>query len=186
MILADDLGHGDLGAYGQKLITTPRIDQLAAEGLRFTDAYSTAAVCAPSRCSLLTGLHTGHSAVRANPSGAPGALKAGDTTFAEVLRTRGYDRGDREVGLRTGGGRPAQPPQLPWFRGVLRIHRPRARARVLPAVPVAQRCEGDDRRQRGRREGRLRTPPTAGGRWNATGPTGAARPATARRSRSAE
>ncbi|MEU9256467.1 sulfatase-like hydrolase/transferase [Streptomyces sp. NPDC048270] len=90
VILADDLGYGDLGAYGQKLITTPRIDRLAAEGLRFTDAYSTAAVCAPSRCSLLTGLHTGHSAVRANPNGAPGALKAGDTTFAEVLRARGY------------------------------------------------------------------------------------------------
>ncbi|MFF1342013.1 sulfatase-like hydrolase/transferase [Streptomyces sp. NPDC058290] len=90
VILADDLGYGDLGAYGQKLITTPRIDRLAAEGLKFTDAYSTAAVCAPSRCSLLTGLHTGHSAVRANPDGAPGALKTGDTTFAEVLRARGY------------------------------------------------------------------------------------------------
>ncbi|MER6778550.1 MULTISPECIES: arylsulfatase [unclassified Streptomyces] len=90
VILADDLGYGDLGAYGQQLITTPRIDRLAAEGLKFTDAYSTAAVCAPSRCSLLTGLHTGHSAVRANPDGAPGALKAGDTTFAEVLRARGY------------------------------------------------------------------------------------------------
>ncbi|MFI6006730.1 sulfatase-like hydrolase/transferase [Streptomyces sp. NPDC051366] len=76
--------------YGQKLITTPRIDRLAAEGLKFTDAYFTAAVCAPSRASLLTGLHTGHSAVRANPDGAPGALKAGDTTFAEVLRARGY------------------------------------------------------------------------------------------------
>ncbi|MEV0992576.1 sulfatase-like hydrolase/transferase [Streptomyces sp. NPDC049949] len=73
VILADDLGYGDLGAYGQQLITTPRIDRLAAEGLKFTDAYATAAVCAPSRCSLLTGLHTGHSAVRANPDGAPGA-----------------------------------------------------------------------------------------------------------------
>ncbi|MFF3724100.1 sulfatase-like hydrolase/transferase [Streptomyces erythrochromogenes] len=90
VILADDLGYGDLGAYGQQLITTPRIDRLAAEGLRFTDACSTAAVCAPSRCSLLTGLHTGHSAVRANPNGVAGALKAGDTTFAEVLRARGY------------------------------------------------------------------------------------------------
>ncbi|WP_374777541.1 sulfatase-like hydrolase/transferase [Streptomyces sp. NBC_01310] len=47
VIVADDLGYGDLGAYGQQLITTPRIDRLAAEGLRFTDAYSTAAVCAP-------------------------------------------------------------------------------------------------------------------------------------------
>ncbi|QES47792.1 Tat pathway signal sequence domain protein [Streptomyces venezuelae] len=91
VVLADDLGYGELGAYGQKLITTPRLDRLAAEGLRFTDAYSTAAVCAPSRCSLLTGLHTGHSTVRANPSsGGQGSLTATDTTFAQVLRARGY------------------------------------------------------------------------------------------------
>ncbi|MFE9563367.1 sulfatase-like hydrolase/transferase [Streptomyces sp. NPDC006487] len=94
VILADDLGYGDLGAYGQKLISTPRIDRLAAEGLRFTDAYSAAAVCAPSRAALLTGLHTGHAAVRANPSsGGQGSLGAGDTTFAEVLRARGYRTG---------------------------------------------------------------------------------------------
>ncbi|MFE6780719.1 sulfatase-like hydrolase/transferase [Streptomyces sp. NPDC057680] len=93
VVLADDLGRGELGAYGQKLITTPRLDGLAAEGLRFTDAYSTAAVCAPSRCSLLTGLHTGHATVRANPSGAQGSLTAADTTFAQVLRARGYRTG---------------------------------------------------------------------------------------------
>ncbi|WP_369142418.1 sulfatase-like hydrolase/transferase [Streptomyces sp. R44] len=93
VVLADDLGYGELGAYGQKLIATPRIDGLAAEGLRFTDAYSAAAVCAPSRCSLLTGLHTGHATVRANPSGAQGSLTASDTTFAEVLRARGYRTG---------------------------------------------------------------------------------------------
>ncbi len=93
VVLADDLGYGELGAYGQKLITTPRIDALAADGLRFTDAYSTAAVCAPSRCSLLTGLHTGHATVRANPSGAQGSLTAADTTFAQVLRARGYRTG---------------------------------------------------------------------------------------------
>ncbi|MFG2390822.1 sulfatase-like hydrolase/transferase [Streptomyces lavendulae] len=94
VVLADDLGYGDLGAYGQKLITTPRIDRLAAEGLRFTDAYAAAAVCAPSRAALLTGLHTGHAAVRANPdSGGQGALRDGDTTVAEVLRARGYRTG---------------------------------------------------------------------------------------------
>ncbi|MFJ6369072.1 sulfatase-like hydrolase/transferase [Streptomyces virginiae] len=94
VILADDLGHGDLGAYGQKLITTPHIDRLAAEGLKFTDAYSAAAVCAPSRAAFLTGLHTGHAAVRANPAaGGQGSLAAGDTTFAEVLRARGYRTG---------------------------------------------------------------------------------------------
>lgn len=84
VVLADDLGYGELGAYGQKLITTPRIDGLAADGLRFTGAYSTAAVCAPSRCSVLTGLHTGHATVRANPSGAQGSLTGADTTFAQV------------------------------------------------------------------------------------------------------
>ncbi|MFH8577032.1 sulfatase-like hydrolase/transferase [Streptomyces zaomyceticus] len=93
VVLADDLGWGELGAYGQKLITTPRVDGLAAEGLRFTDAYATAAVCAPSRCSLLTGLHTGHATVRANPSGAQGSLTATDTTFAQVLGARGYRTG---------------------------------------------------------------------------------------------
>jgi arylsulfatase A len=92
VILADDLGYGELGAYGQRLIRTPHLDRLAAEGLRFTDAYSAAPVCAPSRCALLTGLHSGHSRVRYNPDGDPEstALRDGDTTFAEVLRARGY------------------------------------------------------------------------------------------------
>ncbi len=95
VILADDLGYGELGAYGQQLIRTPRIDRLAAEGLRFTDAYAAAPVCAPSRCSLLTGLHSGHAAVRENPSGprGQGSLTDRDLTFAEVLRARGYRTG---------------------------------------------------------------------------------------------
>ncbi|MFD6873631.1 MULTISPECIES: sulfatase-like hydrolase/transferase [unclassified Streptomyces] len=94
VVLADDLGYGDLSPYGQKQISTPRIGQLAAEGLRFTDAYAAAAVCAPSRAALLTGLHTGHAPVRANPgSGGQAGLGAGDTTFAEVLRARGYRTG---------------------------------------------------------------------------------------------
>ncbi|MFE2021909.1 sulfatase-like hydrolase/transferase [Streptomyces sp. NPDC059499] len=91
VLLADDLGYGDLGAYGQQLIHTPRLDQLAVEGTRFTQAYSAAAVCAPSRASLLTGLHGGHAPVRQNPFGGPqGSLGDDDTTFAEVLRARGY------------------------------------------------------------------------------------------------
>ncbi|MFD5340659.1 sulfatase-like hydrolase/transferase [Streptomyces hawaiiensis] len=91
LVLADDLGWSELGSYGQKLIDTPRLDELAAQGLRFTRAYAPAAVCAPSRCSLLTGLHTGHATVRQNPfSGPQGSLLEGDTTFAEVLRSRGY------------------------------------------------------------------------------------------------
>ena len=65
-IMADDLGYGDLGCYGQKTIQTPNIDRLAAEGLRFTDFYAGATVCAPSRCVLMTGLHTGHCYIRGN------------------------------------------------------------------------------------------------------------------------
>src|SRR5262245_11568445 len=65
-ILADDLGYGDLGCYGQKKIKTPNLDRLAAEGTRFTQAYAGTAVCAPSRSSLMTGKHTGHTTVRGN------------------------------------------------------------------------------------------------------------------------
>src|SRR6187455_1119502 len=65
-ILADDLGYGDLGCFGQKLIQTPNIDRLAAEGMRFTQAYAGATVCAPSRCSLMTGKHNGHAFIRGN------------------------------------------------------------------------------------------------------------------------
>ena len=65
-ILADDLGYGELGCYGQEKIRTPNIDQLAAQGMRFTQHYSGSPVCAPSRCSLLTGKHTGHCYIRDN------------------------------------------------------------------------------------------------------------------------
>ncbi|MCO6475071.1 MAG: sulfatase-like hydrolase/transferase, partial [Phaeodactylibacter sp.] len=59
-IMADDLGYGDLGCYGQEKIRTPNIDRLAAEGMRFTQAYAGSSVCAPSRSSLMTGFHNGH------------------------------------------------------------------------------------------------------------------------------
>ncbi|MEV7291040.1 sulfatase-like hydrolase/transferase [Streptomyces microflavus] len=97
LVLADDLGYGELGSYGQITgIRTPRIDALAAQGLRFTQAYAAAPVCAPSRCSLITGLHGGHAAVRQNPfpgDEGQGALGDDDTTFAEVLGSRGYRTG---------------------------------------------------------------------------------------------
>ena len=64
--MADDLGYGEVGAYGQELIPTPNIDSLARDGMLFTNHYSGSPVCAPSRCVLLTGLHTGHSEVRNN------------------------------------------------------------------------------------------------------------------------
>jgi len=94
-ILADDLGYGDLGCYGQALIQTPRLDQMAAEGIRFTQHYAGSTVCAPSRSCLMTGQHTGHTRVRDN-IGADGErvpLRAEDTTVAEVLRRAGYATG---------------------------------------------------------------------------------------------
>src|SRR5688572_27394929 len=67
-VMADDLGLGDVGCYGGTAIPTPNIDRLAADGLRFTNAYSASAVCAPTRCGLMTGLHMGHATRRANGS----------------------------------------------------------------------------------------------------------------------
>jgi arylsulfatase A-like enzyme len=88
-ILADDLGYGDLGCYGQKTLKTPNIDRLAAEGMRCTDVYSGSTVCAPSRCSLMTGMHMGHATVRGNRNPEV-ALKPDDVTVAEVVKQAGY------------------------------------------------------------------------------------------------
>ncbi len=90
-ILADDLGYGDLGCYGQKRIDTANIDKLAAEGMRFTQVYAGSTVCAPSRSCLMTGLHTGHTRVR-NNGGRSGRvpLEPGDATVAESLKGAGY------------------------------------------------------------------------------------------------
>ncbi|MDZ4401986.1 MAG: arylsulfatase [Prosthecobacter sp.] len=92
-IMADDLGYADLGCYGQKVITTPHIDRMAAEGMRFTHFYAGATVCAPSRSVLMTGLHHGHTRVRGNSgqtNPAAQALKPGDVTVAGVLQKAGY------------------------------------------------------------------------------------------------
>lgn len=89
LILADDLGYGDLGCYGQTRILTPNLDRMAAEGIRFTSAYAGSTVCAPSRCSLMTGLHTGHARTRGNRfPDLP--LRPEDVTVAEVLKGAGY------------------------------------------------------------------------------------------------
>lgn len=102
-IMADDLGYGDLGSYGQKEIQTPHLDQMAAEGTRFTQCYAGSPVCAPSRSTLMTGQHTGHTRVRGNfgktgvvgLAGNPGRvpLKPEDQTVAEVLKAAGYVTG---------------------------------------------------------------------------------------------
>lgn len=92
LILADDLGWGDLGCYGQKEIQTPQLDRLAAEGMRFTQFYAGSSVCAPSRSCLMTGRHNGRGRVRDNvPHGVH--LLAGDLTVAEMLHRAGYRTG---------------------------------------------------------------------------------------------
>ncbi|HUU91788.1 MAG TPA: arylsulfatase [Phycisphaerae bacterium] len=90
-IIVDDMGYHDLGCYGSKTIKTPHIDRMAAEGMRFTDAYSGATVCAPARSTLMTGYHMGHTSVRGNSGGIP--LLDEDVTVAEVLRAAGYATG---------------------------------------------------------------------------------------------
>jgi arylsulfatase A-like enzyme len=89
-ILADDLGYGDLGCYGQTTFRTPNIDRMAREGMKFTRHYAGSTVCAPSRCVLMTGLHTGHCRVRGN---GPGRLLGSDTTFVSLLKESGYATG---------------------------------------------------------------------------------------------
>ena len=92
-ILSDDVAQGDLGCYGQKLIQTPRLDRMAREGTRYLQAYCGTSVCAPSRSSLMTGLHTGHCPVRGNWEIQPAGqlpLPAGTVTVAQILRSAGY------------------------------------------------------------------------------------------------
>ena len=89
-ILADDLGYGELGCYGQRRIKTPNLDRLAAEGMRFTQCYAGTTVCAPSRSCLMTGQHSGHTRIRGN-NAYP--LQADDVTVAEVLKKAGYHTG---------------------------------------------------------------------------------------------
>jgi arylsulfatase A-like enzyme len=112
-VMADDLGYGDLGCYGQHVIRTPHLDRMAAEGMRFTRFYAGATVCAPSRSVLMTGQHHGRTRVRGN-AGARNpiaqALRPEDVTVAKVLKDAGYttaligkwglgDAGPAETGL---------------------------------------------------------------------------------------
>ena len=92
-ILADDLGYGDVGCYGQKKIATPNIDKLATMGVKFTQFYAGSTVCAPSRCSFLTGMHTGHAVIRGNVTLKPeGQFPLPDSvvTIAMLLKKAGY------------------------------------------------------------------------------------------------
>jgi len=90
-ILADDLGPRELGCYGSKVIRTPNIDHLAAQGMQFTQAYAGCTVCAPSRSTLMTGRHMGHTSVRGNSGGTP--LLAEDITVTQLLKQARYATG---------------------------------------------------------------------------------------------
>lgn len=95
-IMVDDAGYGDFGCYGQTKFATPNIDRLAAEGMRFTQHYSGSTVCAPTRCSLMTGLHTGHCVVRGNKRATPLGqmpVPAEEVFVSEMLRDAGYATG---------------------------------------------------------------------------------------------
>ena len=95
-ILADDLGYGDLGCYGQRLIKTPHIDRMAKEGMLFTRHYAGCSVSAPSRCSLMTGLHTGHTQVRGNREIRPEGqqpMREGTYTLGKLMKSAGYATG---------------------------------------------------------------------------------------------
>lgn len=109
-ILADDLGYGDLGSYGQQLIATPNLDRLASEGMRFTRHYAGSTVCAPSRSVLMTGLHTGHTFVRGNwGTRLDGGIPDSVVTLAEELQTAAYATtmiGKWGLGVETSSGEP--------------------------------------------------------------------------------
>ena len=97
-LLADDMGYGELGSYGQEVIKTPFLDELAAKGLRFTDFYAGTAVCSPSRAVLMTGKHAGHSTIRGNKGIVDGkltrmALKKSELTIGQMLQYAGYETG---------------------------------------------------------------------------------------------
>lgn len=94
-ILADDMGYGDPSCFGQKMFATPNIDSIAREGMRCTQAYAGAAICAPSRCCLMTGKHTGHGRIRDNfgLGGTRVSLEPDDITVAEILKQAGYRTG---------------------------------------------------------------------------------------------
>ncbi|MDQ3621094.1 MAG: arylsulfatase [Verrucomicrobiota bacterium] len=127
LILADDLGYGDLGCYGQKLIQTPNLDRMAREGIRFTQFYAGSPVCAPSRSVLMTGQHAGRTRVRGNAgqeNKMAQTLRPEDTTVAEVLKKAGYATaltGKWGLGELGSGGEPTRQ-GFDFFFGYLNQH----------------------------------------------------------------
>ena len=118
IIFCDDLGYGDLGCYGHPSIRTPNVDRMAAEGVRFTDFYSTAEVCTPSRAALMTGRYPVRTGLcgdkrRVFHANASGGIPAAETTLAEALKERGYATAC--IGKWHLGNRPEYNPTLHGF-----------------------------------------------------------------------
>jgi len=121
-ILADDLGYGDIGCYGQTKIKTPNLDQMAAQGMRFTQCYAGTTVCAPSRSCLMTGQHTGHTRIRGNQAYP---LQPQDVTVAEELKQAGYRTGafgKWAMGLPGTTGTPSRQGFDEWFGYLSQTH----------------------------------------------------------------
>ena len=136
-ILADDLGYGDLGCYGQDVIATPCIDRMAAEGVRFTQCYAGSTVCAPSRCCLMTGMHTGHAQRPRQPT-RPAAPR-GHHRRRDAERRRLHDGPHRQMGI--GRTRHDGDPEPQRLRLLLRLSQSRQRPQLLPGIPLAQRTQ---------------------------------------------
>ncbi len=163
LIVADDLGYGELGCYGQQIIETPRLDELARQGLRFTQFYSGAPVCAPSRCVLMTGKHSGHAAVRdnRNPKDRPALrekygwefpgqqpLPAGEVTVAELLKARGYATaaiGKWGLGHAGTSGDPNRQGFELFYGYLCQVHAHNHYPRFLWRNATKQRLPGNDR-----------------------------------------
>ena len=163
LIVADDLGYRELGCFGQQRIKTPHLDQLAKQGLRLTQHYSGNAVCAPSRCVLMTGKHPGHAYIRNNRSTPPEGqqpIPDREVTLAEVFQSVGYATGGfGKWGL--GGPRFARRAVAPGIRTLLRLQLSGPCPQLLPGLPVGRRC-ADHAEQRSARAGACR--PAGGGR----------------------
>ena len=153
-VLSDDLAQGDVGCYGQKLIKTPHLDAMAQEGTRFTQAYCGTSVCAPSRASLMTGLHTGHSPIRANREVQPEGQKPLPGRHVHRREAVQGQRLRHRVRRQVGHGHVRHPrqPAEGRVRPLLRLQLPAARPQLLPDVPLPRRQALRPARQR--RQGR--------------------------------
>jgi arylsulfatase A-like enzyme len=149
-VMCDDLGYGDLGCYGQKVIRTPHLDQMAKEGMRFTDFYCGNTVCRPSRLVLWTGQHAGHTAINSNTAYV---LKPGDVTVAQLLKKSGYQTGGVgkwALGNTENSGHPNRKGFEFWFgyldQSAAHNYYPEFLWRNGEKVPLAGNKVGDQRR----------------------------------------